>query len=155
MHRTTEEQAALRSAVVAEARSWLGTPFRDNGATKGIAVDCAMLLREVYVSTGVLEFFEPRPYSTQWMLHQDEELFLSWIQKFGPETNEIKPGNVIVYQFGRCFSHGAVIVNERDVVHAYKERMKCVVSQLNDIKLTHIGHTDKPRPFKIFDPITG
>ena len=39
---------AQRAAVVAEARSWIGTPYHHAADVKGHGVDCAMLLIRVY-----------------------------------------------------------------------------------------------------------
>jgi cell wall-associated NlpC family hydrolase len=36
------EGNSIRAAVVAEARSWLGTPFHHQGRVKAAGVDCAM-----------------------------------------------------------------------------------------------------------------
>jgi cell wall-associated NlpC family hydrolase len=145
------DEAAERARAVAAARTWVGTPFVDQGDKKGCGVDCAMLLVRVYCDLGIIDAFDPRPYAPQWLLHQDEELFLGWVSQFGPETDEIKPGNVIVYKFGRCFAHGAIIISDEHIIQAYQDRRKVVVSELKDISLTHYK-TGKPRPRKIFDP---
>lgn len=64
--------------IVSEARSWLGTPWHHMGdehavAIKGVCVDCAMLLVEVFKAAGLVPLgFDPRPYSMQWHLHRDE-----------------------------------------------------------------------------------
>jgi cell wall-associated NlpC family hydrolase len=105
-----ENEAAERVAFVAEAKTWLGTPFRDQGDVKGGGVDCAMLLVRSAVGTGLIAPFDPRPYPPQWHLHRDEERFLGIVTKLGAEVvREPLPGDVIVYRVGRCFSHGGII----------------------------------------------
>jgi hypothetical protein len=75
-----------RATVVAEAKTWLGTPFRDQADVKGGGVDCAMLLVRVFVDTGIVAPLDPRPYPTQWHLHQSEERFIKVIERFGAEV---------------------------------------------------------------------
>lgn len=43
-----------RAAVLAEARAWIGTPFRHQAAVKGVGCDCAGLVRGVGEAAGVL-----------------------------------------------------------------------------------------------------
>jgi NlpC/P60 family putative phage cell wall peptidase len=43
-----------RSAVVAEARGWLGTPFAHQAHAKGVGADCAGLVAGVAISLGLL-----------------------------------------------------------------------------------------------------
>jgi cell wall-associated NlpC family hydrolase len=37
-----------RAAIVAEARSWIGTPYRHQASLKGVGTDCLGLLRGVW-----------------------------------------------------------------------------------------------------------
>lgn len=52
-------------AIVAEARSWLGTPFHHQAALKGVGCDCGGLVRGVGAACGVLDIPEERwaPYA--------------------------------------------------------------------------------------------
>lgn len=43
-----------RLAVIAEARTWIGTPFRHQAAVKGAGADCGGLVRGVGEAAGVL-----------------------------------------------------------------------------------------------------
>ncbi|MGH9300264.1 MAG: hydrolase, partial [Acidimicrobiales bacterium] len=88
---------------------------------KGHGVDCAMSLIEWFSACGVIERFDPRPYSQTWFLHRSEELFLNIIEKFAvrlPEGESALPADVALYKHGRCVSHGALIVDDAFVVHA-------------------------------------
>ena len=44
-----------RAAVVAAARSWIGTPYHHAADVKGVGVDCAMLLVRVYSDLGLID----------------------------------------------------------------------------------------------------
>lgn len=110
-----------RARVVEEARLWLRTPYHHKAAVKGAGVDCAQILAEVYFAAGMLP---TRPdlgdYPSDWMLHREEERYLAGIYQYGHEVKDAKPGDVIVWKFGRCFSHGAIVVNYPTIIHAYR-----------------------------------
>ena len=112
---------ATREDCVAEALSWLGTPYHHHGRIKHVGVDCGQLLQGVYGNIGVAA---PRAlqYAHDWHLHRSEEMFVGIVESFG--TREVYdatplPGDIIVYKFGRCFSHGAIYVGDGRIVHSY------------------------------------
>jgi cell wall-associated NlpC family hydrolase len=110
-----------RAAVVAEARSWIGTPYHNCADRKGIGVDCGMLLVRVFVDLGLCAPFDPRPYPVDWHLHRSEERYLGFIFDRSAETDAPLPGDVMVFRYGRCYSHGAVVTTAKPlrIVHAY------------------------------------
>jgi NlpC/P60 family putative phage cell wall peptidase len=112
---------SIREEVVAEARSWVGTPYQHAQCLKGVAVDCAMILREVYCGLNVAPWFEPRPYDAQWFLHRDEERYLAWLAKYAKQIDEkyALPGDIKMYKFGRCVAHGAILIPDGLMIHAY------------------------------------
>ena len=66
----------MREKVVAEAKSWIGTPYHNCADVKGVGCDCGMLLVRVFVDLGIVEPFDPRPYAHDWHLHRGEERYL-------------------------------------------------------------------------------
>jgi cell wall-associated NlpC family hydrolase len=52
--RLPSSEAAQRATVVAEARSWIRTPYHNCADVKGAGVDCGMLLVRVFVDTGLM-----------------------------------------------------------------------------------------------------
>jgi hypothetical protein len=117
----TEE--AERDRVDAIARTWLRTPFHDHGEVKGAGVDCATLLKCVFLEAGLIEPFEIGYYSPQFFLHQSEERYLGWVRKFAHEIplEHVKHGDVVLYKAGKCFSHAALIVKPGwpSIIHAH------------------------------------
>lgn len=107
-----------REAVLAEAISWLRTPYHHAGRIKGVGVDCAMLLAEVYHRSGVLPKITPDPYPPDWHLHRDRDRFLEWVNRYGTQTMLPKPGDMALYRYGRASSHGAIIVAWPEIIHA-------------------------------------
>lgn len=109
-----------RARVVAEAMTWLGTPYHHHGRVKGVGVDCAMLLAEVFERCGVVPHIDAGDYPSQWHLHGREERFLAWLDKVGAlAVAEPQPGDVCVYRYGRTYSHGGIVVDGGLVLHAY------------------------------------
>ena len=117
----TSSSSELRRRVVAEALSWVGTKFHHRQAVKGRGVDCAMSLIEWFASQGVIERFDPGEYPAAWYLHRDEERFLETVKQYAeklPDGVEPLPADIALYRFGRCVSHGALIVDDTFIVHA-------------------------------------
>jgi cell wall-associated NlpC family hydrolase len=111
--------AELRAAIVAEARTWLRTPYRNLGAIKGVGVDCAMLLVRVYQAVGLVPAdFDPRPYSPDWYLHRDEERFLAHVLPRARRLERGERGDIALYRYGRSISHGAILVDDEQLIHA-------------------------------------
>jgi len=117
----SETETIARAAVVAAARSWIGTPYHHAADVKGAGVDCAMLLVRVYCDLGLVEPFDPRPYTRDWMLHRDDERYLDSLLAHAREVASPQPGDVIVFRFGRCFSHGGIVsaALPLKIVHAF------------------------------------
>lgn len=116
-------QSEQRALVVGEAHTWLRTKFHDCARVKGEGVDCANLLIGVYAAADVISEFEPERYSPQWHLHRSEEKFLQTIERFAHEIpGPPEPGDVALFQFARCFSHGAIVIKWPTIIHAYVGR---------------------------------
>lgn len=111
-----------RQRIVAEARSWIGTSYHGQADIKGVGVDCGMLLVRVFVDTELCAPFDPRPYPDDWMLHRSEERYLGFVFDRTKEVLEPQPGDVMVFRYGRCYSHGGVvtIANPLTIVHAFQ-----------------------------------
>jgi cell wall-associated NlpC family hydrolase len=114
-------EAAQRATVVAAARAWIGTPYHHAADVKGAGVDCAMLLVRVYSDLGLISPFDPRPYVRDWMLHRDDERYLGFLLERARMVSEPGPGDVILFRFGRCFSHGGIVTkfDPLTIVHAF------------------------------------
>jgi NlpC/P60 family putative phage cell wall peptidase len=110
-----------RAAVVQEAIQWLGTPYHHQAKIKGVGVDCALLLCEVYHAAGLIPAIDPRPYPQNWHLHRDTERYLGWVDQYAKPTDIAKPGDLIVFKFGRAFSHAGIYVGNDDVIHSLRD----------------------------------
>ena len=115
-------EAAQRAAVVAEARTWIRTPWVHMAAVKGAGVDCAMLLAKVYIAVGLVENFDPRPYPPDWYLHRSGERFLGILFDRSHQVAKPEVGDVMMLRIGRCFSHGAIVtnINPLTILHSFQ-----------------------------------
>jgi NlpC/P60 family putative phage cell wall peptidase len=126
----------LRAAIVAEAYSWVGTPYHHQAMLRGIGVDCAMLPIGVYRAFGFLTDFDPRPYPVEWHLHHDDERFIKALETVGARrVDQPQPGDIAMFKYGRTASHGSIVVTpgaegvHMKFIHSYIGR-GCVESEL-------------------------
>ena len=162
---------AERAAVVAEARAWLRTPYHHMGRVKGAGVDCATLLAEIYARADAVPPVAIPFYPPDWHLHRDAERYLGFVlehavelsavssqpsireQKLTADSRELKvvlPADIALWRFGRCFSHGAIVIDWPLVIHAYAGR-GCVLEDASRARwLSQIGERQgaQPRPVK-------
>ena len=110
-----------RARIVAAAREWIGTPYHHMADVKGVGCDCAMLLVRVYVDLELVDPFDPRPYVRDWHLHRGEERYLSLLLARAYEVSAPLPGDVVLFKYGRCFSHGGIVTraDPLTIVHAF------------------------------------
>lgn len=78
-----------------------------------------MLLVRVYQAAGLVPEFDPRPYSPQWHLHRGEEKYLEALLAHAVEVEAPEPGDIVVYKVGRCFAHGAIVIEWPTIIHAH------------------------------------
>ena len=115
----TKDETTKRGEIVVEALSWERTPYHHRAKLKGVGVDCAMYPSAVYAAVGLTPDLMPE-YSPQWMLHRDEEQFLGWVRDYAVEIEreQVGPGDFAIWKFGRCYSHGAIVIDLPEVIHA-------------------------------------
>ena len=123
-------------AIAREAMNWLGTPHVDNSMAKGHGVDCAHLMLGVLIDANLIGEGDMHieHYSNEWHLHRSEDKFLKYMELVAYEVDidDLQMGDFILYQYGRCISHGAIYIGDNMVVHAYVG-MGVIISSLDDI----------------------
>lgn len=122
--------------IVEAGRSWLGTPHVNQARVKGIGVDCGMLLIGALEDSGLIDkgAIKIAPYSNEWHLHHSEEWFLSYVKKYCIPVTEtdMAIGDFLMYQFGRCVSHGGIYIGDNQIIHAVIDQ-GVILSDLNDV----------------------
>lgn len=123
---------ANRSQIIAAGRRWLGTPYHHEARVFGAGVDCAQLLYAVYVEDcGIVPPFDIERYPSDWMMHRGEERFLAYLQAHADRVDVPLPGDVAMYQWGRCYAHGAIVLEWPQIIHADIRAGRVVVSDGN------------------------
>jgi cell wall-associated NlpC family hydrolase len=141
---TTED----RAKVVAEAQTWLGTPFHHGARIKGIGADCETFIECVFRACGVFNAEIPA-IPSQWWLNGREELYLNYLTKYATEyalAGDRRPatGDCIVVRRGRVFAHGAIVLDWPRVIHCFPPAVR-----ISDIRTNPVF---AGRPMKFFDP---
>jgi cell wall-associated NlpC family hydrolase len=109
--------------IVAEARSWVGTPFHHGANLKGVGVDCGQLVFGVYRNVGLLADEVFPSYDPRWMMAREntflEDLFRA---RFDP-IERSEPGAAILFRAGRNYCHLGIVtsVEPLAIVHAASE----------------------------------
>lgn len=150
---------ASRRQIVAAARSWLGTPYHPGGRVKNVGVDCLTLLAEVFAQAGIIPHIEVPYYPHDWHLHRGEERYLAGLLRYAHEIDTLPlPGDIALWKFGRCFSHGAIIIEWPLIIHAYVGRACTFENAEAALWLSHIGegvkesgHLRLRKFFSVFD----
>ena len=122
MNERPADQTAMRAAIVAEARSWIGTPYHPDAAIKGVGVDCARFVAEVHFNAGAVERTGHEAYAPDWFAHTAEQRLRAEVMRHGFEIAEpeVKPGDVVLYRLGRVYAHAAIVVDwPREIIHAH------------------------------------
>jgi cell wall-associated NlpC family hydrolase len=118
-------ESAQRAAVIAEAQSWMRTPFIHAAKLKGIGADCETFICEVFAKAGVFTA-QGVPYvPQQWFLNTKQELYLNYLSKYATEYSQLAthnsplPGDVICVKTRWVYSHGAIVLEWPFVIHCY------------------------------------
>jgi hypothetical protein len=77
-----------------------------------------MLPAEVYSAAGVIPRLDVEHYPIDWHLHRDEERYLRYVEQYAHLTSTPLSGDLAVYRWGRCFAHGAIVLEWPRIVHA-------------------------------------
>jgi cell wall-associated NlpC family hydrolase len=114
-----------RAAVIAEAESWLRTPYHSNAAVKGAGADCALMPLAVYTKALGLKAPPLPKYVAQWALTRGEEKYLTYVRELGAKEitqDQLLPGDFVLWRLGRIYCHGAIVIAWPKVLHAINPR---------------------------------
>lgn len=111
-----------RQMSVAEALTWVGTPFHHMAKVKKVGVDCVQLLAAAFEHAGAITPPPREHYPANWFLHSDRELLLDALTPHFIAVDEPLPGDVALFRFGRCISHAAIVVSTAPlrIVHSHR-----------------------------------
>lgn len=131
--------------IAKAAMDYLGTPHVNGQKVKGKGIDCGMLLIASLEDAGLVAKNEIKikPYSSEWALHHSDEWFLRYVETYCKKVplSDLKAGDFLLYQYGRCISHGGVYVGNNTICHACID-LGVILSSLDDVQfLDAKGHS--------------
>ena len=112
-----------RSDILAETRSWIGTPYRHQASRRGIGADCLGLIRGVWRSC-----IGPEPeglpaYSPEWLDLRSDDPLLDAAQRHFIElpVSKARTADVLLFRMalGAPAKHCAIMAGETTIIHAY------------------------------------
>ena len=110
--------------VIAEARSWLGTPYHDQASLKGVGCDCLGLARGVWREVVGPEPFPIPPYSRDWGETGMSEPLAEAARSVMPAvpTAAIAPGALLLFRMrtGAVAKHCGIFTASDSFIHAYE-----------------------------------
>jgi cell wall-associated NlpC family hydrolase len=125
----TEKEQLERQAIITESLSWLGTPYHACARIKGAGVDCGLFIAEVFERCGIVEHIDPGHYVAEFALHHSDEIYKQWVERYATKITDADhsnylplPGDILLYKFGQCRSHGAIVLDYPKIIHAYINR---------------------------------
>nr|WP_256515442.1 NlpC/P60 family protein [Alsobacter ponti] len=107
---------------MAEARRWIGTPYRHAASLRGVGCDCLGLARGVWRALHGAEPEPPPPYAPDWAEAGGTEALRDalarWLATLPPDAAE--PGDVLLFRFraGAPAKHLGVMSAPGRMIHA-------------------------------------
>lgn len=121
-----QDVSVQRQAVVDEALTWLRTPYISGQMVKGAGCDCLTLLAGTFINVGLVAPFPIPRYSADWFFNQSKETYLEGLLQYCIEQEDPsyipQPGDALLWKFGNCYSHGALVLDYPQIIHAYVGR---------------------------------
>jgi len=111
--------------VVRLARDWIGTPYRHQGAMRGVGCDCLGLIRGLWREIHGAEPETPGAYGRDWAERSGEERLLDAARRhFGPPVAAgMQVGDVLIFRFRADASakHLGILSGPDRFIHAYEQ----------------------------------
>lgn len=112
-----------RAAIVAEARAWVGTPYRHQASLKGIGCDCLGLVRGVWRALHGDEPEVAPPYAPDWAeAAHGEPLAEAALRHLHPVDPAVfAAGDVLLFRWRPSLAakHAAIATGPQSMVHAH------------------------------------
>ena len=112
--------------ILALAEGWIGTPYRHQGATKGVGCDCIGLIRGIWRELYGEEPETVPAYAPDWAERSGEDrLADAALRLFGPAVplTEAEQGDVLLFRWRPdCpAKHAGVLAGPQHFIHAYEQ----------------------------------
>lgn len=109
--------------IIAEARSWIGTPYQHQASLKGVACDCLGLVRGVWRALYGEEPERIPPYARDWAeTATSEPLAEAGLRHLRPvDVRDFVPGDVLLFRWRAHMvaKHAAIVASPGTMIHAH------------------------------------
>ncbi len=130
------ESKITRIDAVAEARTWLGTPFHHQASVKGVGCDYIGLIKGVGVTLGLVDYDpaskEARAFANYSMLPDSKRMregLSTWLVEI--PVADVLPADIYFMAWGREPQHVA-LATDRGIIHSYSGVGKVVEHALDE-----------------------
>lgn len=128
-----QQGSQANAAVLAEAETWLGTPYRHQGSRKGVGCDCLGLVRGIWRALYGREPELPGPYTPDWAeTGKGDPLFEAAMRHCRQKPLEkAQAGDLLVFRWRahHAAKHLGILLGGERFLHAY-ERHAVTISPL-------------------------
>jgi NlpC/P60 family putative phage cell wall peptidase len=112
-----------RTTIVAEARSWIGTPYRHQASLKGVGCDCLGLVRGVWRAVLGAEPEAVPAYAPDWAEASNSETLAAAAARHldAIAGADVMPGDLMLFRWRTGFAakHAAIATVPGLMVHAH------------------------------------
>jgi NlpC/P60 family putative phage cell wall peptidase len=112
--------------IVALAESWFGTPYRHQGATRGVGCDCIGLIRGIWRELYGAEPQVVPAYAPDWAERSGEDRLMdAALRLFGPTLTMVDaaPGDLLLFRWRPdcAAKHAGILSGPSHFIHAYEQ----------------------------------
>jgi NlpC/P60 family putative phage cell wall peptidase len=111
-----------RDAIIAEVRSWIGTPYRHQASLRGTGCDCLGLIRGVWRAAMGSEPELPPAYSPDWAEASGSETLAEAAKRHLVEIDfgAAREGDVVLFRWRNNLpaKHAAILIAPDRFIHA-------------------------------------
>ena len=129
---TAALSSVRREDIVAEARSWIGTPYAHQASLRGVGCDCLGLVRGVWRALYGTEPEQPPPYTRDWAEISGRETLAEAAGRHmvAVEIADIRPGDVLLFAMKERApaKHCAILTAPGRMVHSIEAHPVAEVS---------------------------
>jgi NlpC/P60 family putative phage cell wall peptidase len=118
--------SGMGDRIVKLAEGWIGTPYRHQGAMKGVGCDCIGLIRGIWRELYGEEPEAVPAYAPDWAERSGEDRLMDAGQRlFGPALpiGEAEPGDLLLFRWRPdcAAKHAGILVAPTHFIHAYEQ----------------------------------
>ena len=121
---TPAPATAPAADVIAAARLWLGTPYHNQAALRGVGCDCLGLARGLWADMGGTPVSEVPVYTRDWGEVGRRELLAEGLRRYLVECDPVQclPGSLVVFRMRvqAIAKHVGILTDSGSFIHSYE-----------------------------------